>query len=156
MLSLWCGWRLIFLLIVLHSLGLWCLLLGLGLWLLLLLWWRVYNSLLDQSGLSVDGGEDLLVGDGLEPASGRWVLCAPFLVENEKEPTGSDASGVEIGQRKTLTNEVCVGGEVVLEDADAVCSALLVVFDVLLVVRCLANQRAEPATESWQELGGGE
>lgn len=152
-LGLWCGWGLVLLLVILWLL---LLLLWLGLGLLLLLWWGVCNGLLDQGGLAGNGGEDLLVGDSLEPAGGVGVLGAELLVEDGGEATGGNAGGVEVGEGEALTDEVGVDEEVVLEDAKALGGALLGVVDVLLVVGVLADERTEPASEGGEELGGGE
>lgn len=155
MLGLWCRWCLVFLLIVLlNSLWLLLLLLWLSLWLLLLLWWGVDNGLLNESRLASNSGENFLVGDSLVPTGGVWVLCAPLLVEDKLETASGNTGGVEVGEGEALANEVGVDQEVVLEDLQAVASLLLGILNVFLVVRVLADEWAEPACESGEELGG--
>lgn len=153
-LCLWCSWG--FLLLLLDFLGLWLgslLLWLLGLWCLSLLWCLVLESwLVDQSERFNNSGVDWLVVDGSVPTGSVWVLSSPLLVEEELETTGDDTSSKQIGKSDTLTGEVGVVQEVLLNDGDALGSGLDGVIDVLLVVWVTAHERTEPTTEGCENL----
>ena len=153
---LWLWWRSWLILFLLSSGLLLLLLLWLLLWCLLLLWWGVGDGLLDELGLTGNGLEDVLVDNGLVPTVDVGVLRAPLLVEEELVTTLDDGGSEEIGEGEALADEVGVDEEVVVEDSDVVGGALLAVVDVLLVVCVPADQRAEPASESWEDLSVGE
>ena len=151
---------LLILLVVLGGLlrrgGCWLLLLGLLLWLRFLLWGHVWDGLLDEVELARNVLVDGLVGNRLVPSRDAWVRCTPLLVEEELEATRDDAGSEEVGESEALADEVGVDHEVVLEDLEVHLGRLHVVFHVLLVEGVAADQRAEPATEVWEELGVGE
>ena len=116
----------------------------------------VGDGLLDELELLGDIRVDGLVGDGSEPTGDVGVVAAPLLVEEVLEATGDDAGSEDVGKSEALTNEVGVDEEVVLEGTDGLGGGLLGILDGLLVVGVTANQRAEPATESGEDLSVGE
>lgn len=116
----------------------------------------VLEGLLAELSLLNNGSVDVLAGDGPEPTGDVGVLRAPLGVPEELETAGEDAGGKDIGEGDALADEVGVDKEVVLEDLDIGSGGLEVVVDALLVVGVTADQRAEGATESGEDLGVGE
>ena len=124
--------------------------------LLLLLGGSVLDDLLREDGVGEDSLEGGLVDDGVVPAGDSGVGAAPLLVQNGGEGTGEERGREDISQGDTLTNQVGVGGQVLLEDGGGLQSSLGSLINGLLVVAVKAEERAVPATEAGQELAVGE
>lgn len=116
-------------------------------------WGSVFDSLVNQDGLLNDGLPDWLVDNGLEPTGGVGVLITPRLVQDILEATRNLRSKEEICKSDPFTDEEGVNKQVVFQDLDDIKGGLLSIFDRLLVVRVLADQRAEPKSEMWEDLG---
>jgi len=122
----------------------------------LLLGGNVLDGLLDELEL---GGNSRVAGgvvNGLVPTGDVGVLSTELLVEEVLEAAGEDAGGKQVGKSQTLTNEVGVGKEVLLEDVDGLEGSLGGVVNVLLVVGVAAEDGAEPAAKGTKDLGVGE
>lgn len=100
-----------------------------------------------------NGRVDGLVVDGLVPPGDVGVFLAPLLVEEELETAGNDANGEEVSQRDTLTNQVGVVLEVLLDSGDGLRSILGGFIDGLLVVGVTADQGAIPLAQGGEDLG---
>lgn len=144
-----------------------------GLLLGLLLGGSVFDSLINELNVTEDGG-DLLAADQSVPTGDSGVLGTERLVEDlisrvrkrendvttglthKLETAGDDGGNENIGERETLTDEVGVGKEVLLNDGNSLEGLLLGGVDGLLVVGVTASQGTEPGTENGEDLGVGE
>jgi hypothetical protein len=120
--------------------------------LLLLLGRSVLDSLLSEDRAGDDGLERSLVDDSVVPSGDSNILRAPSLVQNGSESAGEERGTKVIGEGDALTNQVGVGGEVLLKDGEGLVGSLGGIFNVLLVVGVKTHQRAVPATELWEDL----
>lgn len=103
---------------------------------------------LEELNLLSNLREDGLVADGIKPASDGGVLAAELLVEEELEATLSDASSKDISKGDALADEVGVAAEVALNNGEGLQGSLGGIIDVLLVVRGVTSEGAEPLTEA--------
>lgn len=107
---------------------------------------------LEELELLSNGGEDGLVADSVKPASDVGVRLTVSLVEEVLETTLGNTGGEEISQGDTLTNQVGVVGEVLLNNGEGLEGSLRGVLDVSLVVRGTAQKGAEPVAQAGEDL----
>jgi hypothetical protein len=120
--------------------------------LLLLLGRGVLDSLLSEDRAGNNGLERSLVDDSVVPSGDGNVLRAPSLVQDGSESAGEERGSEVVGEGDALTNQVGVGGEVLLEDGDSLVGSLGGLFNVLLVVGVKTQQRAVPGAELGEDL----
>jgi hypothetical protein len=96
--------------------------------------------------------EDRLAADSLEPSGDSRVLRAPLLVKEVLEATDGDGNREEIGKSDTLADKEGVVEEVLLDNGEVLLGSLDGIVDVLLVVRRLALEGAEPSNEVGKDL----
>jgi hypothetical protein len=120
--------------------------------LLLLLGRSVLDSLLSDDRAGDDGLERSLVDDSVVPSGDGNVLRAPSLVQNGSESAGEERGTEVIGEGDALTDQVGVGGEVLLKDGESLVGSLGGIFNILLVVGVKTHQRAVPGTELGEDL----
>jgi hypothetical protein len=111
------------------------------------------SRLVEELKLLGNGRIDGLVDDSLIPTGDVGVLLAPLSVEEVLETTGDQASTEQVGEGDAVTDEVGVAEEVLLNNGDGAKGLLGGVIDCLLVVRVLAEEGSEPATERREDLG---
>lgn len=107
---------------------------------------------IEKLKLGPDSVENGLGSDRGEPAAHGRVLLAPCLVEEELEAARDETGREEVGEGDALANKVGVVEEVLLNNRDGGESLLGGLLDGLLVVRLLANEGTEPATNGGKDL----